>query len=347
MSIKKTVFGRLKDGREAYRFTIQNTRGMTADVTNYGAVLISLMAENKDGVFRDVVLGYDDLKGYLDNHPMFGATVGRNANRISNAEFTLEGKVWRLCRNRGPHNIHSDKEKGFHKVLWDYEITGSQAVKFYYISPDGDLGFPGEWKVSVTYTLTEGNGLIISYYGTCDRKSLINMTNHSYFNLAGHDKGEIYNTEITIFGDSYTPVNEDIIPTGEILPVNGTPMDFTVPRRICQAMAEEHPQLRLAGGYDHNYVIRNPHKGVRKIAEAADIKEQIRMEVYSDLPGMQFYTGNSLNGDFGKALAVYQKGWGFCMEPQYFPNSINTRGFEAPVFNKDEEYKTTTIYQFC
>lgn len=346
MSVDRKKFGVIKDGREAFLFTVRNSRGTVASITNFGAVLVSLMVKNEEGVFRDVVLGYDTLEGYLDNHPMFGATVGRNANRISNAKFTLDGRIYLLVENRGRHNIHSDKDNGFHKVLWDYEITGNNSVKLNYTSRDGEQGFPGNLDVSVTYLLTEGDGLIISYSAVSDKKTLLNMTNHSYFNLAGHEKGSILDTEIIIQADTYTPIDKDMIPTGEICPVQGTPMDFNKRLRLDQVIKADYEQLKLAGGFDHNYIIKNPHSGVRKMAEAVNRAGGIRMEVYSDLPGMQFYTGNSLNGFAGKEGAIYSKWSGFCMEPQYFPNSINTRGFEIPIINENEKYKSTIIYQF-
>lgn len=346
MSVTRKRYGTLKDGREAFIFTILNSNGTSASITNYGAVLVSLLVKNKGGNFKDVVLGYDTLEDYLDNHPMFGATVGRNTNRISNAEFVLDGTVYHLVKNRGCHNIHSDKENGFHKVLWNYEITGDNSVKLSYTSKDGEQGFPGKLDVSITYQLTEGDGFIISYRAISDKRTLVNMTNHSYFNLAGHESGSVIDTEIMIQADAYTPVDEDIIPTGEICPVQGTPMDFNKHKRLDQVMQENHKQLELASGFDHNFVIKNPHSGVRKMAEAVNHVTGIRMEVYSDLPGMQFYTGNSLKESLGKGGVIYSRWSGFCMEPQYFPNSINTKGFEAPIINKNEEYKSTTIYQF-
>lgn len=346
MSVARKKIGNIKDGREVFLFSIRNSRGTTAEITNYGAVLVSLLVKNREGIFRDVVLGYDSIEEYFDNHPMFGATVGRNANRISNAFFVLDEKVYHLVKNRGCHNIHSDKENGFHKVLWDYEITGNNSVKLIYESKDGEQGFPGMLDVSVTYHLTEGDGLIISYHAVSNKKTLINMTNHSYFNLAGHGKGSIMDTDFTIQADAYTPVDKDIIPTGEICPVEGTPMDFNRPQRLDQVIKADYRQLKLAGGFDHNFVIRNPHSGVRKMAEADNSTAGMRLEVYSDLPGMQFYTGNSLKDVLGKDGAVYSKWSGFCMEPQYFPNSINTKGFEVPIMNAGEEYQSTIIYQF-
>lgn len=346
MTIKKELYGKTRKQEDVFLFTIENSKGMVAKVTNYGAVLVSLLVRNKFGILKDVVLGYDKLEDYFDNHPMFGATVGRNVNRIENAEFKIDSNVYKLKKNRGQHNIHSDKENGFHKVLWDFDIIDNNSVRFSYVSLDGEQGFPGNLNVSVTYSLTDANGLIISYRGISDKKTLINMTNHTYFNLGGHESADILSTEVSIYAKHYTPVNEDIIPTGEICLVNGTPMDFTTPKIIGDVIGRDFPQLKIVNGFDHNFVILNPNIGIRKIAKAANDFEGIKMDVYSDLPGMQFYTGNSLDKVRGKGGIIYNKRSGFCMEPHFFPNSINIDNFESPIFDKNKEYKTTTIYQF-
>lgn len=346
MSIKKDFYGTTEDGRKAWLFTLENANGMKVRVTNFGAVLTSLLVKNKNGQFKDVVLGYDRLEDYFDNHPMFGATVGRNINRISEGEFEIDGITYQLQKNRGRHNIHSDKERGFHKVLWDYELLVDNGVKFSYISPDGEQGFPGELNFSVTYALTEACGLIISCRGVSNKKTLINVSNHTYFNLRGHDSGKIYPAKIRIFADEYTPVDAERIPTGKIIPVQGTPFDFTETAVLGTKLKGNAKELKSSGGYDHNFVIRHQNTGLRKAAEASDEEEGIRMEVYSDLPGLQFYTGNALEDENGKGGAIYGKHSGFCMEPQYYPNSVNTEGFPAPLFEPGQEYKTTTIYQF-
>ncbi|MBS7009439.1 aldose epimerase family protein [Anaerostipes sp.] len=346
MSIKKEWYGRTTNEKDAWLFTIENTKGMKVQVSNFGAVLTSLWVKNKNGELKDVVLGYEKLEGYFDNHPMFGAVVGRNINRISNGRFEIDGVTYELEKNRGRHNIHSDKENGFHKVLWDYEPAADNGVKFTYISPEGEQGFPGTLIFSVTYILTEACGLVISYRGVSDKKTLINVSNHTYFNLGGHESGNIYNTKIRIFADEYTPVDAERIPTGEIASVQGTPFDFIEAQRIGNKLNEQSPELQSSGGFDHNFVIQNQNIGIRKAAEASCEEEGIRMEIYSDLPGLQFYTSNVLEQIKGKDGAVYGKHSGFCMEPQYYPNSINTEGFYTPLFKKNEEYKTTTIYQF-
>lgn len=346
MAITKEVFGNLPDGRTAYRFILENSRGTKAEITNFGAILLALWVRDHSGIYQDVVLGYDTLEEYFDNHPMFGATVGRCVNRISNASFSIGDQTYKLVKNRGNHNIHSDKEHGFHKVLWDYEITGNTSLKLTYVSVDGEQGFPGTLQVSLTYTLTEADGLMLSYYAVTNKPTLINMTNHSYFNLGGHKQKDILNTLFCIQADQYTPVDEDIIPTGELRNVGGTPMDFTTPASLRDRIHADFDQLKIEGGYDHNFVIRQPHTGIRKMAEAQDPVTGICMEVYSDSLGLQFYTSNSLASTKGKEGKVYGKYAGFCMEPDFFPNSINTEGFEKPIFTKDREYNYTTIYQF-
>jgi len=334
MSVTKEIFGKLLDGRIASVYTIKNESGFSVKITDYGVNIISIWVRNKYKILKDVALGYDTLEEYFDNYMMLGATVGRNVNRISNGKFEIDGNEYKVVQNRGKHNIHSDKDKGFHKVLWNSEIIDENAVKFSYISPDGECGFPGELKVSIIYTVTKSNGLMISYHAISNKKTLINVTNHNYFNLGGHDSGIIDNTKVRIFAEEYTPVDEDIIPTGEIKKVEGSKMDFRKLREIGQE------------SYDYNYVISNQHCGLRKIAEAHNDSQGISMEVYSDLPGMQFYTGNTMRTETAKEGAIYSKRCGFCMEPQYYPNSVNTKGFEKPIFKKNEEYKTTTIYQF-
>lgn len=342
MSVKKEVFGIHPSGKEVYKFEIVNKQGMKAVITNFGAILISLFVKDKKGAFQDVVLGYDSLEEYLDNHPMFGATVGRNVNRISNAKFELDGKTYLLDKNRGNHNIHSDKEHGFHKVIWDYEITGENSVCLSYLSCDMEQGFPGEVYIKMTYTLTETNGLILSYFATPNKRTILNVTNHTYFNLGGN----IFFTEFCIHAKSFTPVDEDIIPTGEIREVKNTPMDLTKYSFIGDRMNSNYPQLQIEKGYDHNYVLDHPHTGFRLIAQARNMKSGIHMDVYSDMPGMQFYTSNSLKNTIGKNGAVYKKYDAFCMEPDYFPNAINTKGFEKPIFDSNKNFISTTMYQF-
>lgn len=296
MSVKQEIFGVHPSGEKVYKFEIINKQGTKAVITNFGAILISLFVKDKYDNFKDVVLGYDTLEEYLDNHPMFGATVGRNVNRISNARFELDGKVYTLDKNRGNHNIHSDKEHGFHKVIWDYEITSDNSVCLSYLSCEMEQGFPGEVLIKMTYTLTETNGLILSYFATTDKKTILNVTNHTYFNLGG----DIFDTEFCIYAKSFTPIDEDIIPTGEIRKVMNTPMDLSDYTFIGDRINSNYHQLQIENGYDHNYVLNYPHTGFRLIAQTRNQKSGIHMDIYSDMPGLQFYTSNSLKNTIGK-----------------------------------------------
>lgn len=347
MSVIKETFGYMEDNREVSRYIIKNRRGMQAQVTDYGAILISLLVPDSQNYLRDVVLGYDNLESYKVNFDMLGTTVGRNVNRIEKGQFRIDGVTYQLDINENDNNIHSHMEKGFHKVLWTGEILGDNSVSLSYHSPDGENGFPGNLDISVTYTLTESNGLLLSYYGMSDKKTLINLTNHSYFNLAGCDGGNILDTIVWINADHYMPVRRDIIPTGEIISVEGTPMDFRTPMSIGSRIGTDYEQLRLVhGGYDHNFVLNGQKKGMRKAATAKNPGTGIEMEVYTDLPGLQFYTGNTTRDIMGKRNCLITKNSGFCMESQYYPNSINMPDVPQPLFDRGQEYKTSTLYQF-
>jgi Galactose mutarotase and related enzymes len=346
MKVTKSHFGYTDDGSEVFLYTIENDLGMKAVVTDFGAILVSLFVPDKTGKFKDVVLGYDDLETYKRNFDMLGTTVGRNVNRIENGRFQIDGVSYQLDINENNNNIHSHMEHGFHKVLWKAEIIADNSVSLHYHSPDGENGFPGNLDITVTYTLTETNGLVLSYYGISDKKTLINLTNHSYFNLSGHNSGDILDTVVWINADYYTPVKKGTIPTGEIASVNGTPMDFRKPKEIGTDLGADCEQLKLVYGYDHNFVLNGKNCGVRKVATAESRKSGIKMAVYTDLPGLQFYAGNTTRDIMGKEHCLITKNSGFCMESHYYPNSINIPHFPQPVFDKGAEYKTTTIYQF-
>ena len=346
MSVISEKFGILKDGREASLYTIQNKRGMKAVLTDFGAILVSLWVPDKRGELTDVILGFDELGKYEDNFDMQGATVGRNVNRIEHGRFRIDGTEYQLAVNENGNNIHSSMDKGFHKVLWKAESFSDDSVSFSYHSPDMENGFPGNLEVSLTYTLTESGALILSYYGKSDKKTLVNLTNHSYFNLSGYASGDILDTVVWINAEQFTPVKSGTIPTGELWDVSGTPMDFRLPKPIAQDIHAEFEQLKLVYGYDHNFVIRGFEKGLRKAASAQSPRTGIKMTVYTDLPGLQFYTGNTTRDITGKSGALITKHSGFCMESHYYPNSINIPWFPQPVLEKGALYKTTTIYQF-
>ena len=343
MSVTTSQFGRTITGSEIKLYTIENKNGAKAAVTNIGACLVNLVMPNDKGEFKDIILGFESGEQYLVNGSFFGATVGRCANRTANAKFTIDGTEYKLAVNDNANNLHSDFYKGMHKVIWRAE-TGEDHVKFSYHSPDMENGFPGNFDISVTYTLTDDNEVVIDYDGVSDKKTLINMTNHTYFNLSGHDSGSIENTELVIFASKYTPVVAGAIPTGEIADVKGTVMDFTSPKTIGRDIGADFEQLKLVQGYDHNYAVDGYDGTSRLIAEArADGR---RMQVFSDLPGVQFYAGNCIAPQEGKDGAVYNKRTGFCLETQYFPNSANDPAFIHPIFDAGQRYKTTTIYKF-
>lgn len=345
MSLDKVLFGTTECGRDIYLYSLVNKKGMKAQVMNYGAILVRLYVPDKNGKLEDVVLGYDKLEDYYINSPNFGATIGPNANRIKDASFVLEGVTYKLDKNDGSNNLHSHADLGYHKKVWDAEETDN-GIAFSIEAPDGEMGFPGNKKITVTYTLTEENELRIRYHAASDRNTIINMTNHTYFNLAGHGSGEIYDHILTINAGNYTPVVGGAIPTGELAPVAGTPMDFTNPRRIGDRIDEDFEQLKITGGYDHNWVLDGEAGILRHIATVEEEVSGRIMKTYTDLPGVQFYAGNFMVKEKGKDGAVYNWRHGLCLETQYYPNTANEPSFPSAVFGPDREYDTTTVYKF-
>lgn len=347
MSISKREFGVTKDGKQTYLYTMSNENGMEAAVTDFGAILVNLIVPDAKGEKKDLVLGYDNLADYEENGCYFGSTIGRNANRIGGAAFTLDGTEYKLADNENGNNLHTDYHHGFHKVLWSAEPDeAANAVKFSYVSPDGENGFPGKLQVSVTYTLLADNGIRITYDAVSDKKTTINMTNHSYFNLGGHDAGSICDEKMTILASGFTEIVPGAIPTGRIIPVEGTPMDFRRAKRIGDEIDNDWDQLTMVQGYDHNWALDTNFGTVEKIAQVEDEKAGRTMEVYSDLPGVQFYAGNCITPQTGKGGVHYDKRCALCLETQYFPNSINIPDFRQPVFEAGQPYHTTTIYKF-
>lgn len=349
MAYKKELWGNMPDKREVYLYTLVNRNGVSASFTNLGAVWVNMNVPDRDGKMVDVVLGFDSADEYLLNPPHFGAPIGRNANRIAGAKFSINGKEYRLKANNGPNNLHSGPDL-YQSRLWDSEAEENDlgtSVSFSLLSPDGDQGFPGNANITVTYTLTPDNSLEISYHMICDADTVANFTNHSYFNLDGQGGTDAMKQRVWIDGDAYTRADKGSIPTGEITPVKGTPMDFTVMKPIEQDIHEEYEALIYGGGYDHNWVLNHLPGEVSLCAASESDKTGIRMEVYTDLPGMQFYTANFLNdGMKGKGGAVYEKRCCYCFETQYYPDSVNKPEFQSPVLKAGEEYKTTTIYKF-
>lgn len=335
-----------KDGKEVHKYFIANEQGANLEVIDYGAILVSVCVPDNTGLLRDVVLGYDRLEDYEENPNFFGATIGRSCNRIANGRFEINSVTYQMDQNENENNLHSGKN-GFEKRIWNVDEADGDHVVFSLLSPDGDEGFPGEFKISVTYTLTEENEVKIHYSGICDKDTVANMTNHSYFNLGGHDSGLVLDQILQINADSFTPVADSkSIPTGKIAPVKGTPMDFTDEKPIGRDMEADFEQLVFTGGYDQNYVLNNQNGTVRLAAKAKCEESGIGLEVYTDTPGVQFYAGNFISGSAGKDGVSYEPRTGFCLETQYYPNSINEPGFPSPILKKGDRYETTTIYHF-
>ncbi|XP_031560945.1 aldose 1-epimerase-like [Actinia tenebrosa] len=337
--VEKSFFGTTKDGKKVDKYTLINEKGVEVEVISFGAVTVAIKCPDKDGKIDDILLGYDTLEGYLSNAPYFGATVGRVANRIANAKFTLDGKEYHLADNDPPNSLHGGWI-GFNKVLWE-GIMGSDHVTFKYTSADGEEGYPGELKVSVTYTLTEENELKISYRATTSKPTPVNLTNHSYFNLGGQTTKDVLDYMLWIDAESYLPTNEVQIPTGEIRPVSGAPdgaLDFRTPKPIGRDINKLTPP-----GYDFTLCVSN---GEGCKARAIHPTNGRVLEVYTDQPGVQLYTGNGLDGNIGKGGLHYKKYSAVCLEMQNYPNAINQPNFPNCVLRPGEEYKQESAYKF-
>lgn len=346
--MEQKVFGRLNDGTELNLYSFTNKNGVTMALTELGATLVSLTMQDKDGAVRDVVLGYDTPQEYVDNTCFFGTVIGRSGNRIDKGSFVIGGKTYQMDINDNENNLHSGND-GFDTRKWDVKAVDEEknSITFALESPDGDQGFPGNFQVAVTYTLTDDNEVVLHYEGTSDADTVANLTNHSYFNLAGHDSGSIEDQMLMLNAPAYTPVRDgQAIPTGEIAPVAGTPMDFGTAKAIGQDIEADFEQLKFVGGYDHNYVLSDTVGTMKKMAEAYSEKTGIVMEAFTDCCGVQFYAGNFITPQKGKGGAAYGKRHGFCLESQYYPNSINQEGFPSPLLKAGEKYETITSYKF-
>jgi aldose 1-epimerase len=345
MNANKESFGQMPDGKQVFLYTLTNTNGLKARIMSYGAILVSLEVPDKDGNISDITLGYDTLDGYVKNNsPYLGATVGRYANRIGGAKFMLNGVEYKLAANDGDNHLHGGV-KGFDKVVWtadDLRADSDMAmVKLSYVSEDGEEGYPGNLACSVTYTLTKDDELKISYLAETDKTTIVNLTHHSYFNLAGQGNGDILSHELMLAADKFTPVDAGLIPTGEIKSVKDSPMDFTKPMAIGSRIAQ------VAGGYDHNYVLNSGGGSKALCARVYEPTSGRVMEIYSVEPGIQFYSGNFLDGSItGKAGKVYNKHYGFCLETQHFPDSPNKPDFPSVVLNPGRKYETETVHKF-
>ena len=341
-----TKFGKLNDGTELNLYTFTNKNGMTMVLTELGASIVSLTMKDKDGVVRDVVLGYDTPQEYIDNTCFFGAVIGRSGNRIDKGSFVINGKKYQMDINDNENNLHSGNN-GFDTRKWEVKASTDNSITFGMSSPDGDQGYPGNFDVTETYTLPDENEVVLKYEGTSDADTVANLTNHSYFNLNGHDSGSIEGHTLMLTAQAYTPVRDgQAIPTGEIAPVAGTPMDFTTAKTIGQDIEADFEQLKFVGGYDHNFVLSQEAGEMKKLAEAVGEKTGIVMEAFTDCCGFQFYAGNFVTPQNGKGGVSYGKRHGFCLESQYYPNSINQEGFASPLLKAGEKYETVTSYKF-
>jgi aldose 1-epimerase len=347
-TISQAPFGKTADGIPVEIYTLRNGHGMEARIMTYGGIVVSLKVPDKNGKFGDVVLGYDNLDDYVKNNPFFGALVGRYGNRIAKGKFTLGGKEYTLALNNAPNNLHGGPI-GFDKRVWkvaraDVRPEGPR-LELTYLSKDGDQGFPGNLKVKATYTLTDDNGLCLEYAATTDEATLCNLTQHSYFNLAG--KGDILNHLVFINADKLTPVDNTLIPTGELKPVAGTPFDFRTATAIGARINADDEQIKFGSGYDHNWVVNKPLGKLGLMARVTEPTTGRAMEVWSTEPGVQFYTGNFLDGSItGKGGWVYQKRNGFCFEPQHYPDSPNHPQFPSAELKPGQTYQNTIIYKF-
>lgn len=342
--MQKQLFGKIND-RDVFLFTLENKNGVKVTLSSFGALIVKIEVPDKNGSIADVALGYDTLEKYKINGSFFGAVIGPNANRIANAGYTLEGVDYKLDANDKTNNLHSHRELGMHKKLWDYKEIDN-GVEFSLNMQDGELGFGGNKSVSVKYMLSEDNELIITYDASSDKNTIINMTNHCYFTLDGQGVGNIKEHKLQLFASAYTPVDEKLIPVGDILKVENTPMDFREMQAIGDRIDDDFKQLKIAGGYDHNWVCDNYSGLVRKVAIVKNSSETRTMEVYTDLPGIQFYAGNMMKPDEGKDGAKYDAHGGFALETQFYPDSANKPQFPSSVFGPDRPYHTTTIYKF-
>src|SRR5246127_5153284 len=345
--VQQQDFG-TRDGRPIILYTLTNAHGVEVRAMNYGGIILSLRIPDSKGQLADIVLGHEKLEGYTPNPPYLGAIVGRYANRIANGTFTLDGKAYTLPKNDGPNTLHGGTEKTFNKVVWDAEpLKGKAGVTFTYLSKDGDDGFPGNLKVRVTYTLTNDNSIVIDYEATTDKATPINLSQHSYFNLAGEGTGDILNHELTLNADRFTPVDKNLIPTGELRPVKGTPLDFMQSTRVGARIDDSYEQLMLGHGYDHNWVINRKGDGLTLAARMYEPTSGRVLEVSTTQPGIQFYTGNFLDGTVtGKQGHVYKRRYGFCLETQHFPDSPNHPEFPSTILKPGETLRSKTVFKF-
>ncbi len=346
--LEKTDFGATPDGRTVWLFTLANAKGMKAKVMSYGATLAAVETPDREGKTADVTLGFDNFPDYLTKNRFFGSIAGRYANRIANGTFTLGGKTYQLAVNSKPNHIHGGAQ-GFDKRVWNaepFERETEAGVIFTYLSPDGEEGYPGNLKATVIYTLNNRNELSIQYYAETDKPTPVNLTNHAYFNLAGQGNGDVLNHVVMINADRFTPVNENLIPTGELRGVQNTPLDFTRPARIGDRIEDPYQQMQFGKGYDHNFVLNSQDGSLALAARVSEPSSGRVMEVYTTQPGVQLYTGNFLDGVTGKEGKAYPRRSGFCLETQHYPNSPNQPNFPSTILRPGEKYNQKTVFKF-
>lgn len=345
--VTRDRYGALPDGTAIDTFTLRNAAGVEVRAITYGGIITSLRTPDRSGVTGDVVLGFSSLERYLEDHPFFGAIIGRYGNRIGGGRFSLDGREYTLARNNGPNHLHGGV-RGFDKVVWQAAVVeGRRAVRFSRISPDGEEGYPGTLDVTVTYELTDRNELIVDYTATTDAPTPVNLTQHSYFNLAGETSGDILGHTLTINADRYTPVDDTLIPTGELAMVEGTPFDFRTPAVIGARISGAHAQLQHGRGYDHNWVLNRTGDGPQLAARVVEPNSGRTLDIATTEPGLQFYAGNFLDGTLiGKSGTPYGHRAGFCLETQHFPDSPNKPGFPSTIVRPGTPYQSRTVFTF-
>lgn len=346
METNRQPFGQTPDGVAVDLFTLSNDNGVTANITNYGGIIVALTTPDRHGNAGDIVLGFDTLAEYIDHNPFFGALCGRYANRIAQGKFTLDGATYQLAQNDGQNHLHGGR-RGFDKVVWQAEEqsdTDNASLKLTYVSQDGEEGYPGNLTIEVTYTLNNANELRVDYAATTDKATILNLTNHTYFNLSGAP--DILGHTMTLNADRFTPVDATLIPIGELRSVAGTPLDFRQPTVIGDRIEQDDEQLKLGMGYDHNWVVNGASGQLRLAATAQETTTGRRLEVYTTQPGIQFYSGNFLTDGVGKNGTAYHRRSAFCLETQHFPDSPNKPQFPSTMLNPGEHFSETTVFKF-
>ena len=344
MTIKADTFGYMKDGRRLDLISIKNNIGTEIKISNYGCIITSLLVKDKYDKLRDIVLGFDNPEGYLNAPPYLGAAIGRYANRIAGSEFLLNNKTYKLHANNGKNHLHGGR-KGFDKVIWNYKIQENN-LNLKYLSPDKEEGYPGNLQVDINYSLTDNNELIITFKAVSDKDTIINLTNHSYFNLNGEGSGNILDHQLKINADYYLPTDQKSIPTGELRMVRGTPFDFTQKTTVGRHIEDTDVQLQFAHGYDHNFIINSSNNELKYAATLESEESGIKMNVYTTEPGVQLYTGNFLDGTLKGKSGIYEKQSALCLETQHYPDSPHFPDFPTTILKRGETFRSKTVYKF-